>query len=66
MYAMRINLFILDTIKNNGFAMCPGNLKSNLKKEEVFDPEFSFLFFESKYADTVSFFKTVFFGRITS
>ena len=33
MYAMRINLFILETIENKGFAMNPGNLKSNLKKD---------------------------------
>ena len=66
MYAVRINLLMLEIIKNNGFAMYTGNLKSNLKKEEVFEPEFSFLFLESRYALIVSFFKTVFFGRITS
>jgi hypothetical protein len=63
MYALRINLFRLETIKNKGLARYLGNLKINLKKEELFEPEFSFLFIESRYAFIVSFFKTVFFGR---
>ena len=62
MYAMRINLFTLETIKNKGYEMYLGNLNSSEKKEELFEPEFSFLFIESRYAIIASFFISVFIG----
>ncbi len=63
---MRINLFVLEAIKNKGYAKNLGNIVSNLKKEEVFEPEFSFLLIESEYAAIASFFKSIFFDIITS